>query len=144
MKLSLFYLIFSAVGLLPIALSYGVDPNRILPKLLQIQPVEPGVIHIFRAIMGLYLATIVLWLLGAIRGGRLMRTALISEIVFMVGLVAGRILDLLVAGWPSPMLIAYAVAELVLAACGIFCLKQFDSQAAVTEKLLISNSGRAV
>jgi hypothetical protein len=73
-----------------------------------------------------------------------MRTALISEIVFMVGLAAGRILDLLVAGWPSPMLIAYAVAELVLAACGIFCLKQFDSQAAVTQKLPISNSGRAV
>jgi hypothetical protein len=103
MKLSRFYLIFSAVGLLPIALSYGVDPNRILPKLLQIQPVEPGVIHIFRAIMGLYLATIVLWLLGAIRGGGLMRTALISEIVFMVGLVAGRLLDLLLNGWPSPM-----------------------------------------
>ena len=78
MKFSRFYLIFSAVGLLPIALSYGVDPNRILPQLLQIQPVEGGVIHIFRAIMGLYLATIVLWLLGAIRGGRLMRTALMS------------------------------------------------------------------
>ena len=27
MKLSRFYLIFSAVGLLPIALSYGVDPG---------------------------------------------------------------------------------------------------------------------
>ena len=144
MKFSRFYLIFSAVGLLPIALSYGVDPNRILPQLLQIQPVEGGVIHIFRAIMGLYLATIVLWLLGAIRGGGLMRTALISEIVFMVGLAAGRILDLLVAGWPSPMLIAYAVAELVLAACGIFCLKQFDGKTEVAEKLPISNSGRAV
>lgn len=62
----------------------------------------------------------------------------------MVGLAAGRILDLLVAGWPSPMLMAYAVVELMLAACGIFCLKQFDSQTAVTQKLLISNSGRAV
>jgi hypothetical protein len=29
------YLIFSAVGLLPIALSYGIDPNQILPELLQ-------------------------------------------------------------------------------------------------------------
>ena len=73
-----FYLIFSAVGLLPIALSYGIDPNQILPKLLQIQPVEPGVIHIFRAIMGLYLAAIILWLLGAIRGGSLKRNALIG------------------------------------------------------------------
>jgi bifunctional pyridoxal-dependent enzyme with beta-cystathionase and maltose regulon repressor activities len=44
---------FFAVGLLPIALIYGIDPNQILPKLLQIQSVGPGVIHIFRAIMGL-------------------------------------------------------------------------------------------
>ena len=77
--------------------------------------------------MGLYLATIVLWLLGAIRGGPLMRTALISEIVFMSGLAAGRLLDLLLNGWPSPVLVAYAIAELVLATWGIFCLKKFDS-----------------
>jgi hypothetical protein len=133
MKSIRFYLLLSAVGLLPIALSYGVDPNRILPKLLQIHPVEGGVIHIFRAIMGLYLATIVLWVLGAIRGGRLMRTALIGEIVFMAGLAAGRILDLLVAGWPSPMLIAYTVSELVLAAWGVVCLKQLESHAAGRE-----------
>jgi hypothetical protein len=120
------YLIFSAVGLLPIALSYGIDPNQILPKLLQIQPVEPGVVHIFRAIMGLYFSSIVLWLLGAIRGGSLMRTALIAEIVFMVGLAAGRLLDLLLNGWPSSMLIAYTVAELLLAVWGVFCLKKFD------------------
>ena len=107
-------------------MSYGIDPNQILPKLLQIQPVEPGVIHIFRAIMGLYHAAIILWLLGAIRGGPLMRTALIGEIVFMAGLAAGRLLDLLLSGWPSPMLIAYAFAELLLAAWGILCLKKFD------------------
>jgi hypothetical protein len=64
-------------------LSYRIDPNQILPKLLRIQSVDPGVIHIFMAIMGLYLAAIILWLLGAIRGGPLVRTALIGEIVFM-------------------------------------------------------------
>jgi hypothetical protein len=135
MKLSRFYLIFSAVGLLPIALSYGVDPNRILPKLLQILPIEGDVVHVFRAMMGLYLATIVLWLLGAIRGGPLMRTALISEIVFMSGLAGGRLLDLLLDGWPSPMLIVYTVAELLLAAWGVLCLKGFDRHAAITEPL---------
>jgi hypothetical protein len=68
------------------SLSCGINPNQILPKLLQIQTVEPGVVHIFTAVMGLYLATIVLWLLGPIRGGPLMRTALNGEIVFMAGL----------------------------------------------------------
>ena len=135
MKLSRFYLIFSAVGLLPIALSYGVDPNRVLPKLLQIQPIEGDLVHVFRAMMGLYLATMLLWLLGASRGGPLMRTALISEIVFMAGLAAGRLLDLLLDGWPSPMLIVYTVAELLLVAWGVLCLKGFDRHAAITETL---------
>ncbi len=138
MKSIRFYLIFSAAGLLPISLSYGIDPNRILPRLLEIHSIEGDVVHIFRAIMGLYLAIIVLWLLGAVRGGPMMRTALLSEIAFMSGLAAGRLLDLLLDGLPSPILIAYTVAELVLATWGVFCLKKFDSNAEVTEKLAIS------
>jgi hypothetical protein len=135
MTSSRFYLLFSAAGLLPIALSYGIDPNQILPKFLQIHPIEGDLLHIFRAIMGLYLATLILWLVGAIRGGELMRTALVSEIIFMSGLVTGRLLSLLLDGWPSPMLIAYTVAELLLAAWGFLCLKKFDSNSQVTEKL---------
>jgi hypothetical protein len=78
MTSSRFYLLFSAAGLLPIALSYGIDPNQVLPKFLQIQPIDGDLLHVFRAIMGLYLAIIILWLLGASRGGPLMRTALVS------------------------------------------------------------------
>ena len=104
MTSSRFYLLFSAAGLLPIALSYGIDPNRILPLFLEIDPISGDLLHIFRAIMGLYLATIVLWLLGAIRGGPLMRPAVVSEIIFMSGLAVGRFLSLLLDGWPSPML----------------------------------------
>ena len=97
MTSSRFYLLFSGAGLLPIALSYGINPNGILPKFLQIHPIGGDVLHVFRAIMGLYIAIIALWLLGAIRGGSLLRTALISEIVFMSGLAAGRLLSLLAA-----------------------------------------------
>ena len=135
MKSSRFYLIFSAAGLLPIALSYGIDPNRILPMLFQFDSAGGDTVQVLRAIMGLYFATIILWLLGAIRGGPLMRTALISEIVFMSGLAGGRLLDLLLKGWPSPMLVVYIVAELVLATWGIFCLKKFDSIQKLTKSL---------
>lgn len=62
-------------------------------------------------------------MIGAWRGGELMRTTLISEIVFMSGLAAGRLLSLFLDGWPSPILIAYAVAELLLAGWGIFFLR---------------------
>jgi len=130
---SRFYLLFSAAGLLPIALSYGIDPNRILPLFLEIDPISGDLLHIFRAIMGLYLATIVLWLLGAIRGGPLMRPAVVSEIFFMSGLAVGRFLSLLLDSWPSPMLIVYTVAELVLAAWGVLCLKKIESNALVSQ-----------
>lgn len=89
-------------------------------------------VHILRAVMGLYLAILTLWLLGAIRGGSLMRTAIISEIVFMAGLAAGRLIDMLLNGWPSPILIVYTVAELVLASLGILCLFSHDRNSETT------------
>jgi hypothetical protein len=59
----------------------------------------------------------------------------------MSGLAAGRLLDLLLDGWPSPMLIAYAVAELVLAAWGVICLKTLDRHVEATETLATSRPG---
>ncbi len=41
-------------------MSYGLDPNLILPKLFQFYPVTGDTVHVLRAIMGLYLATIIL------------------------------------------------------------------------------------
>ena len=41
-------------------MSYGLDPNLILPKLFQFHPVTGDTVHALRAIMGLYLATIIL------------------------------------------------------------------------------------
>ena len=91
-------------------LSYGVDPARILPQLMQINSISGDLTHILRAIMDLYLALIVLWVIGAWRDKELMRIALISEIVIMSGLAAGRLLSPLLDGWPSPILITYAIA----------------------------------
>jgi hypothetical protein len=51
----------------------------------------------------------------------------------MAGLAAGRLLSLLLDGWPSPMLLVYTVAELVLAAWGVLCLRKYDSNLQVTE-----------
>jgi hypothetical protein len=48
--------------------------------------------------MGLYLALIVLWVVGTWQGRELMRTALISEIIIMSGLAAGRLLSPLLDG----------------------------------------------
>jgi hypothetical protein len=57
-----------------------------LPNLLDINPLDENHVHVFRAIMELYLATTVLWSRSATQCGLLMRTDLISDIVFMSGL----------------------------------------------------------
>ena len=58
-------LILAALGLVPIALSYGLMPSASVTYLLGF-PVE-GVnqTHVFRAIMGLYLANALFWLVAS-------------------------------------------------------------------------------
>lgn len=121
-----FYLLFSAAGLFVIALSYGVDPAAVLPKLLDLSVEGTDLTHIFRAVMGLYLGMIVLWVLGAFRSD-LTRVAVIAEIVFMLGLASGRVLSILVDGLPSMLLIAYAVAEIAMGSWGILVLKRLPT-----------------
>jgi hypothetical protein len=45
------YLLFVAIALVPIALSYGIDPAGILPKLLDIKVEGADHTQIFRALM---------------------------------------------------------------------------------------------
>ena len=61
------FLLFCALGLIPIALAYGVLPGVTLEQLLGIQVETINLTHVFRAVMGLYLAMAGLWLLGAFR-----------------------------------------------------------------------------
>ena len=82
--------------------------------------------HILRAYMGLYLGMIVLWVLGAVRE-KLARAAVISEIAFMFGLAAGRILSIIFDGLPSVLLIVYTGAEIALGSWGILILRRLSS-----------------
>jgi hypothetical protein len=115
------YLIVSALGLLPVALIYGVNPSGILPKLTDISVETTDHIHVFRAITGLYMAMIVLWLIGALRGGWAL-TAVVSEIVFMFGLGFGRLVSIAVDGKPSLFFIGSTLAEFVLGIWGVLIL----------------------
>ena len=47
-----FYLLLSAVGLFPVALSYGIVPDKILPKIMEVTVEGRDLTHVFRAIMG--------------------------------------------------------------------------------------------
>jgi len=119
------FLLVAAIGLLPIALSYGLMPQKSLSFLFDISVSDPNGIHIFRAVMGLYLALIMFWLIGAFIV-QLRQAALYSLIVFMFGLAAGRILSLIIDGMPHWLLVVYLVLELGFGVLGILLIKKSD------------------
>ena len=118
-----FYLLFSAAGLFVIALSYGVAPAAILPRALDFTVEGTDLTHIFRAIMGLYLGMIVLWVLGAF-WANLTRAAVIAEVAFMIGLALGRVISIVIDGIPSVLLVVYAVLEISMGLWGVLILKR--------------------
>jgi hypothetical protein len=117
------YLLLSAAGLFPVALSYGIAPAVVLPKVLDLTVEGADLTHILRAVMGLYLAMIVLWVLGALRP-KFARAAVMAEVTFMFGLAAGRVFSILIDGVPSILLVGYTAVEIGLGYWGILILKK--------------------
>lgn len=121
------FLIFCAVGLVPIALGYGAKPSVSLDTLFGIAVDTTNLTHIMRAVMGLYFGMVVLWLWGAF-SRTMTRPALVACAVFMLGLAAGRLLSFVLDGRPHWLLIVYAILEVVLGVAAILlCRSQGDS-----------------
>jgi hypothetical protein len=59
------YLLIIAIGLVPVALSYGASPTGVLPRLLKFNVETPNESQVFRALMCLYLAGPMFWIMGA-------------------------------------------------------------------------------
>ena len=120
------FLLICAIGLLPIALGYGVAPSVTMEKLFSIGVEGTNLTHVLRAVMGLYLGMIVIWILGAFRG-TLTRPALICCAVFMLGLAFGRILSFLVDGQPHWLLVVYALLEVIFGILALALLRKLSS-----------------
>jgi hypothetical protein len=121
------FLIFCAVGLVPIALGYGAKPSVTLDTLFGIKIDTTNLTHIMRAVMGLYLGMVVFWLWGAF-SRPMAGPALAACAVFMLGLAAGRILSLILDGLPHWLLIVYAVLEIVLGLIAIILFRGHNSE----------------
>ncbi|MGY5449966.1 DUF4345 domain-containing protein [Agarivorans sp. MS3-6] len=120
------FLILAAFGLSPIALSYGLAPQTSLNWLFDISVNSTNATHIFRAVMGLYFAMVVFWLLGAFKH-KYTQAALYSLVVFMLGLAAGRAVSLVVDGPAHWLLISYFLLELAFGLVAIVMLYRLDS-----------------
>lgn len=111
------FLLAAAVGLTPIALAYGLMPATTVPMLYGVEIDSVNIAHIFRAVMGLYLAMVIFWVLGATQEP-LRFAALCSVVVFMGGLAMGRLLSLFVDGIPATALMIYLALEVGFALLG--------------------------
>jgi hypothetical protein len=115
------FLMAMAIGLVPVALSYGAVPGQSLPLLYGISDPDLPTRHVFRAVMGLYLGMIGFWLAGVLRPD-LRIAALWTVFVFVTGIAVGRALSLILDGWPGPLLFFYLLAEIVLAAMSLLLI----------------------
>ena len=117
------FLLVAGIFLIPVALSYGVDPSATLSKFMNFTVEGTDQTHIFRALMGLYLGMVTFCIIAAFTP-EWRHVAVIWAVFFAYSLAIGRILSLIVDGRPSPMLLFYLAVELFVGTWGLFVLKR--------------------
>ena len=126
MQLKKGLLILSFFTISAIALLYGVSPEWFFSAfLVDSQPPNIDQSHILRAVMMLYIALGLFWLWSAF-SDKYRDAGLLVLCIFCGGLVAGRILSVVVDGVPSPILLLYIAMELGMVPICIWLLRRGD------------------
>ncbi len=125
MRIKKYFLIFAFCAVSVIALLYGVSPRWFAATFLEVQELDLDLVHILRAVMGLYLALGCFWLYAAF-DERYTNPAVLTTAVFSGGLVAGRIVSLVADGKPAPLLLLYVAMELSLVPIAIWVWRRPD------------------
>jgi hypothetical protein len=123
------YLLFVVVLIVPIALSYGIDPAAVLPEVLNIRVEGADQTQIFRGMMFLYLGAALFWAIAAFTPAW-RRTAVIWAIFFAFSLALGRAISLAVDGPASLLLDIYLVVEILGGLLGLAVLAYDRREAA--------------
>jgi len=116
------YLLLIAVLLVPIALSYGIAPATVLPKVLNIAVEGADQTQIFRALMCLYLAASTFWAIAAFKP-EWRRAAVVWAVFFCFSLAIGRVLSLMLDGPASLLLDVYLGLEIFGGLFGLAVLR---------------------
>lgn len=114
------HLIISVSIVVPVAFVYGFKPE--LSFDMSLDTVDEH--NFYKAIMGLYLGFSGLWLLGVFKT-KYLKTALITNMIFMLGLACGRVLSILGDGLPTFGYLFGTVAELALGCYGLWVLRRY-------------------
>lgn len=113
------HLIISVFIVGAVAFVYGFEPQSQFD--IHLKTIDEH--NSFKAIMGLYLGLSTLWILGVLKNSYL-KTALITNIIFMLGLAFGRVLSLLLDGIPTFGFLFGTFAELFLGCYGLWVLSK--------------------
>lgn len=116
------HLIISVCIVVPVSFVYGFIPN----SQFDISPETIDEHNFLKAIMGLYLGFSILWLLGVFKENCL-KTALISNSIFMLGLGFGRLISLFFDGAPTFAYQFGTFAELFLGFYGVWVMSNKSS-----------------
>ena len=111
-------LIISVLIVVPVAFVYGFNPSSEFD--IHLNTVDEH--NFFKAIMGLYLGFSILWVLGIFKANYL-KVALITNLIFMLGLGFGRLLSLFLDGTPTFGYQFGTFAELLLGFYGLWVIK---------------------
>lgn len=109
------HLVISVLIVIPVAFIYGFAPE--LQFDIYLNTIDEY--NAFKAVMGLYIGFSVLWILGIFKN-QFLKIALITNVIFMLGLGFGRFLSLLLDGMPSRTFIFGTCGELILGIYGIW------------------------
>ncbi|WP_339894661.1 DUF4345 domain-containing protein [uncultured Algibacter sp.] len=112
------HLIISVLIVVPVSFVYGFNPSSEFD--IHLNTVDEH--NFFKAIMGLYLGFSILWILGIFKANYL-KLALITNLIFMLGLGFGRVLSLILDGTPTFGYLFGTFAELFLGFYGLWVLK---------------------
>jgi hypothetical protein len=117
------HLIISVIIVIPAAIIYGFY----LGLFFDISVITNNEQSAFKAISGIYLGFSILWILGIIQSSFL-KTALISNTIFMLGLGLGRCLSMAIDGLPSTFFLYGTIGELILGFYGLWVLTAIYSE----------------
>ncbi|MFF7986385.1 DUF4345 domain-containing protein [Streptomyces sp. NPDC007901] len=116
----------AGLGIAVIGLIYLLAPHLLL-DVYGVDIQSPSEANIFRSGSGsLFVAVAILFCLGA-SSPRYTRTSLITLFTFMSGLAVGRVVSIVVDGWPHALLIAVLVVEASYAGAAAYVLRAEDS-----------------
>ncbi len=113
------HLLISVIIVIPVAFIYGFNPSSKFDIYLQTFDEQ----NQFKALMGLYLGFSILWILGIFKA-KYLKPALITNLIFMLGLGFGRLIGWFVDGTPTFAYQFGAFAELFLGFYGLWALKK--------------------